>query len=276
MGLLTPAELKSAIVSEFNPISVGFKGGSEPLSINNVLNIGVCPKTLIATLRARFEVLGGAIYEHTAFKSAVVGSDGVIVSLVNAAGAPADVGDTNRPNALQQEQEVHLNSPFGRVAGMGPVASLHHSSNSSSQHLHTTATSSSSSSSNGVHASHSHMSAHEHYSGSRYDRWVAAAEAAAGSSNGSNGAELAASGSNGSSTRHNGRSLPSSASEGPAQASQHSSSSSSGGGGSAHTALQSAGRPGDRTAAEPTPAQGGSRRAKSKLTCRLLLDCMGR
>ena len=37
--------------------------------------------------RAKFEVLGGVIYEHTAFKSGVVGTDGVVVSLMNAAGA---------------------------------------------------------------------------------------------------------------------------------------------------------------------------------------------
>lgn len=63
LGLLTQAELEAAIVSEFNPIRVGFKGGAEPLTIDNVLNIGVCPKTLIATMRAKFEVLGGVIYE---------------------------------------------------------------------------------------------------------------------------------------------------------------------------------------------------------------------
>lgn len=50
LGLLTQPELEGAIVSEFNPIRVDFKGSPQPLTVDNVLNIGVCPKTLIAAM----------------------------------------------------------------------------------------------------------------------------------------------------------------------------------------------------------------------------------
>jgi hypothetical protein len=245
MGLLTQEELEAAIISEFNPIRVGFKGAAEPLTINNVLNIGVCPKTLIATMRAKFEVLGGVIYEHTAFKSGVVGTDGVVVSLMNAAGAPADVGDTNRPNAMQHEQPVHLHSPFGRVAGAGSgaaavaaaaaaAAAVHHSNDDEAQQHHSSSNS------------------------SRYDRWVAAAAA------GSEAIGLTAGSSHGSSSdsshaRANGRVADTMHVHG-----QHSSSN----GGTGH-AEQS------RAAAAAASGQAGGRRAPGKLTCRLLLDCMG-
>lgn len=103
LGLLTQSELEATIVTEFNPIRCGFKGG-DPLWVNDCLNIGVNPKTLIATLRAKFQALGGVIYEHTEFKSAVVCHDGVAATVVAASHAPAGVGDTNRPNALAQQQ----------------------------------------------------------------------------------------------------------------------------------------------------------------------------
>jgi hypothetical protein len=222
MGLLTQAELNAAVKSEFNPIRVGFKGGAEPLTINNVLNIGVCPKTLISTLRARFEVLGGVIYEHTAFKSAVVCADGVVVSLMNAAAAPADVGDTNRPNALQQEQPVHLHSPFGRVAGSAdadaPVAAQHSSGAQGMQH-----------NSSGS---------------SRHDRWVTAI-------NGTSQVTADGRSRNGSSSSHHAASR------------------------AAAAAATTHGQPAATATASASAAAGGMRRAPAKLTCRLVLDCMG-
>eukprot|EP00775_Hariotina_reticulata_P005190 gene5190-5428_t len=69
LGLLTEQELESTIVTEFNPVRVGFRGSAEPMWVNDCLNLGVSPKTLIAHLRAKFEVLGGVVYEHTAFKA---------------------------------------------------------------------------------------------------------------------------------------------------------------------------------------------------------------
>jgi hypothetical protein len=73
--------------------------------VQDCLNIGVSPKSLIASLRRRFEACGGIIYEQTAFKSAVICPDGVVATLINAADTPVDVGDTNRPNALTKQQQ---------------------------------------------------------------------------------------------------------------------------------------------------------------------------
>jgi hypothetical protein len=236
MGLLSQAELEAAIVSEFNPIRVGFKGGAEPLTINNVLNIGVCPKTLISTLRARFEVLGGVIYEHTAFKSAVVCADGVVVSLMNAAAAPANVGDTNRPNALQQEQPVQLHSPFGRVAGSeaaAPAAAQHSSGAQGMQHRDN--------------------------SSSRHDWWVTAI-------NGTK--QVSAESSSSTTTNVHGQALPAgSRSSNGSSRSNHVTSRGTAAAGATHGQAAAA--------AAAAAAAGHMRRAPAKLTCRLVLDCMG-
>ncbi|KAF6255437.1 hypothetical protein COO60DRAFT_211816 [Scenedesmus sp. NREL 46B-D3] len=115
MGLLSQAELEAAIVSDFNPVRVGFKGG-RPLWVQDCLNIGVSPRALIASLRRRFEASGGVIYEQTAFKSAVICPDGVVASLAGAAGAPAGVGDTNRPNALTKQQQQQAKQQEGEAS----------------------------------------------------------------------------------------------------------------------------------------------------------------
>jgi hypothetical protein len=73
--------------------------------VQDCLNLGVSPKSLIASLRRRFEACGGIIYEQTEFKSAVICPDGVVATLVSAANAPVGVGDTNRPNGLTKEQQ---------------------------------------------------------------------------------------------------------------------------------------------------------------------------
>jgi hypothetical protein len=94
-------------------LPAGFRGLPESMWVKDCLNLGVCPKTLIAHLRAKFEVLGGVVYEHTAFKSAVVCPDGVLVTVMAAAELPADLGDVNRPNALlkKQQQQQHDERP---------------------------------------------------------------------------------------------------------------------------------------------------------------------
>uniref|UniRef100_A0A383W650 Uncharacterized protein n=1 Tax=Tetradesmus obliquus TaxID=3088 RepID=A0A383W650_TETOB len=129
MGLLSQAELDAAIVSDFNPVRVGFKGG-DPLWVQDCLNIGVSPKSLIASLRRRFEAAGGIIYEQTAFKSAVICPDGVVATLVNAADAPAGVGDTNRPNALTKQQQQQQQQQGKDSAGHAAAGSSSSSSSS--------------------------------------------------------------------------------------------------------------------------------------------------
>lgn len=71
LGLLTPAELAGCIQSEYNPVRVGFKDGQD-LWVDDCLNVGVCPRQLIALLRERFEGAGGVVLEHAAFKAAEV------------------------------------------------------------------------------------------------------------------------------------------------------------------------------------------------------------
>jgi hypothetical protein len=244
------------------PTRVGFKGSDAPLSVNNVLNIGVCPKSLIAAMRARFEVLGGVIYEHTAFRSAVVASDGVVVSLANAAGAPADVEDTNRPNAVQQQQEaqLRLHSPFGAVLGSGANGGSSSSGvqqglgGEQQQQLHSNNGGRGNSSSGSVGSS----------SGSRYERWLAASGLS-------------------SSSRYDGQSLSSSTpADGQASVGVAS------GASATHSARveqqhspqrSSVKSAGTAAAAAAAAAQGSrptvSSKAPKQLTCRLLLDCMG-
>ncbi|GFR41663.1 hypothetical protein Agub_g2405, partial [Astrephomene gubernaculifera] len=100
LGLLSHEELRAAVVSEFNPIRVGFVGGQD-MWTQDVLNLGVHPKRLLESLRRRFEQAGGVLYENTAFKAAVVHSDGLRLKLSpGGRAAPLAVGDTNRPNGL--------------------------------------------------------------------------------------------------------------------------------------------------------------------------------
>lgn len=71
LGLLSHEALRSAVVSEFNPIRVGFLGGQD-MWVRDVLNLGVQPRRLLEAVRARFLEAGGVIHENTAFKGAVV------------------------------------------------------------------------------------------------------------------------------------------------------------------------------------------------------------
>ncbi len=79
LGLLTPAQLDTAIVSDFNPNRIAFKGGPE-FWVEDVLNIGVDPVYLLDCLKQKFLALGGQLLEHTAFTQAVVHPDGVQVN----------------------------------------------------------------------------------------------------------------------------------------------------------------------------------------------------
>jgi lycopene cyclase CruP len=78
LDLLSEGELKQAIATEYNPARVSFQGGAE-VWVENVLNIGVDPVYLLATLKDRFLAVGGKLFENTPFKEAVVHPNGVIV-----------------------------------------------------------------------------------------------------------------------------------------------------------------------------------------------------
>ncbi|MBE8969776.1 FAD-binding oxidoreductase [Nostocales cyanobacterium LEGE 12452] len=79
LNLLTEEELASAIATQYNPARVSFAGGTE-VWVEDVLNIGVDPVYLLATLKTRFLTAGGKLLENTPFTEAVVHPDGVIVN----------------------------------------------------------------------------------------------------------------------------------------------------------------------------------------------------
>lgn len=79
LELLTEAELQKAIATEYNPARVSFKAGSE-VWVKDVLNIGVDPIYLLEQLKQKFLQAGGKLLENTAFKSATVHPDGVVVA----------------------------------------------------------------------------------------------------------------------------------------------------------------------------------------------------
>ncbi|NDJ24045.1 FAD-binding oxidoreductase [Nostoc sp. B(2019)] len=79
LNLLTDAELEQAIATKYNPARVSFRGGTE-VWVEDVLNIGVDPVYLLATLKTKFLSAGGKLLENTPFTEAVVHPDGVIVN----------------------------------------------------------------------------------------------------------------------------------------------------------------------------------------------------
>ncbi|MFN6483104.1 MULTISPECIES: FAD-dependent oxidoreductase [unclassified Nostoc] len=79
LNLLTEEELASAIATQYNPARVSFAGGTE-VWVEDVLNIGVDPVYLLATLKTRFLAAGGRLLENTPFTEAVVHPDGVMVN----------------------------------------------------------------------------------------------------------------------------------------------------------------------------------------------------
>ncbi|GAB0492172.1 hypothetical protein MMPV_003432 [Pyropia vietnamensis] len=92
-GLLTPAQLEAVIVSEYNPSRVAFppvaakgsgdSGDAKPreVFVRDVLNVGVDPAGLIATVKDAFVAEGGVLLEYEAFERADVTAGGVDVCL---------------------------------------------------------------------------------------------------------------------------------------------------------------------------------------------------
>jgi len=78
LGLLSAAELETAIASEYNPARVSFHKQGE-LWVEDVLNVGVDPVYLLETLRDKFLAAGGTLREHCPFESAAIAPDGVAI-----------------------------------------------------------------------------------------------------------------------------------------------------------------------------------------------------
>ncbi|AUS99443.1 FAD-dependent oxidoreductase [Nostoc sp. CENA543] len=79
LNLLTAEELAEAIATEYNPARVKFQDGGE-IWVENVLNIGIDPVYLLATLKSKFLAAGGELLENTPFNTVAVHPDGVIVN----------------------------------------------------------------------------------------------------------------------------------------------------------------------------------------------------
>lgn len=79
LGLLSKPELEAAIATEYNPARIGFSGGQD-VWVNDVLNIGVDPVYLLEQLKQTFLAAGGQLHEKTAFQTATVYSNGVLVT----------------------------------------------------------------------------------------------------------------------------------------------------------------------------------------------------
>jgi lycopene cyclase CruP len=80
LGLLSDAELETAIATMFNPVRVQFHGGPA-IWVRDVLNIGVDPVYLLATLKNKFLASGGTLFETTAFAGVTVHPNGVQVDI---------------------------------------------------------------------------------------------------------------------------------------------------------------------------------------------------
>lgn len=78
--LLSREELEKAIAISFNPVRVGFKGGGDNILVRDVLNLGICPRTLISIVRSKFVEAGGVIVEGCEFKSATLSKDRVVIT----------------------------------------------------------------------------------------------------------------------------------------------------------------------------------------------------
>ncbi|MFE4106107.1 NAD(P)/FAD-dependent oxidoreductase [Almyronema epifaneia] len=79
LGLLSQAELDAAIATEYNPARISFLGGTDHW-VENVLNVGVDPVTLLETLKQKFLAAGGHLFEQTAFATATVHPNGVAIN----------------------------------------------------------------------------------------------------------------------------------------------------------------------------------------------------
>ncbi|MEM7063224.1 MAG: FAD-binding oxidoreductase [Cyanobacteria bacterium P01_B01_bin.77] len=79
LGLLSESELESAIATEYNPARIHFDGGDD-LWVQDVLNVGIDPVYLLATLKQVFLAAGGELLEKTSFSTAQVAPDGVLVT----------------------------------------------------------------------------------------------------------------------------------------------------------------------------------------------------
>jgi lycopene cyclase CruP len=103
LELLTPAELDAAIASVFNPVRVGFAGGKD-IWVEDVLNIGISPERLLATLKQKFLQAGGTLLEQTGFEAVSIYTNGVLINQTITAKLMLDAMGHGSPIGLQARQ----------------------------------------------------------------------------------------------------------------------------------------------------------------------------
>lgn len=114
----TQDELEACIRTEYPKVRVGIHGGRDVWA-SGVLDIGVCPVTLIDILRRRFEAAGGIVLENTAFRSATVHSDGVLVR--TRAVSRARGGEGERGGAGRAGREIRARVVLDCMGHYSPI-----------------------------------------------------------------------------------------------------------------------------------------------------------
>jgi lycopene cyclase CruP len=80
MELLSEQELATAIVTEYNPARIAFPNTPD-IWVRDVLNIGVDPVYLLATLKAKFLEAGGKLLEYTSCDRVTIHPNGVEIAV---------------------------------------------------------------------------------------------------------------------------------------------------------------------------------------------------
>lgn len=80
LELLCEAELAIAIATEYNPARIAFPNTSD-IWVRDVLNIGVDPVYLLATLKAKFLEHGGKLLEFTSCDRVTIHPNGVVINV---------------------------------------------------------------------------------------------------------------------------------------------------------------------------------------------------
>jgi lycopene cyclase CruP len=107
LELLSEAELAIAIATEYNPARISFPNTPD-IWVRDVLNIGVDPVYLLATLKAKFLANGGKLLEFTSCDRLTIHPNGVTV----------DVGDGKLTSKLFIDAMGHF-SPLAAQARAG-------------------------------------------------------------------------------------------------------------------------------------------------------------
>ncbi|GAB4348291.1 MAG: lycopene cyclase family protein [Cyanophyceae cyanobacterium] len=133
LNLLEPADLEAAIAREFNPVRVQF-AGFEPVWVENILNLGVSPAKLIASLRREFLRHGGQLFEQTAVTAVTVHPDGIAIATQGSTGPAiaqgqgatgaygretAAIANPNPPQVLTSRLAIDAMGHFSPIAQQG-------------------------------------------------------------------------------------------------------------------------------------------------------------